>query len=295
MLKFSCGLVAIIALSFNGLAQSDVSKARWNSKQITIDGNDREWAKPLNFYDDKTGLLFAISNDKQYLYFAFSCNNEFKMKKLMNSGWSVELSSKEKNRKFNATLTFPAVIMEGVGQNRQGNQFEKKLPGNPAITSYGTQIKTIAIKGFQSNQTEIKLRDHNGIDIAIGYDSLQNLVCEIAIPVKELMAENSAQLNELITMSVTVNAMERPNSGGGQSGKGGGRQGGMSEMGGGEGGGMGGSMGGGRSGGGMGGGMGGGRSGGGMRQGGGQGGAPSDRSGLFDRVSFKQKFVLTNN
>jgi hypothetical protein len=53
----------------------------------------------------------------------------------------------------------------------------------------------------------------------------------------------------------------------------------------------GGGMGGGRSGG----GMGGGRSGGGMRQGGGQGGTPSDRSGLFERASFKQKFVLTNN
>ncbi|MEI6143819.1 MAG: hypothetical protein WCP85_31360 [Mariniphaga sp.] len=280
MLKFSCGLIAIIALSFNGLAQSDVSKARWNSKQITIDGNDREWVKPLNFYDDKTGLLFAISNDNQNLYLAFSCNNEFKMRKLMNAGWSVELSSKEKNRKFNTMLTFPSVKMEGVGQNRPGNQFEKKLPGNPAITSYSTQIKTIAIKGFQSNQTEIKLRDHNGIDIAVGYDSLQNLVCEIAIPVKELMAENSVQLNELITMSVTVNAMERPNSGGGQSGRSGGRESSqMSEMGGGQ----------------HGGGMGGGRSGGGMRQGGGQGGTPSDRSGLFERASFKQKFVLTKN
>ena len=49
MLKFSFGLIAFIALSFNGLAQSDVSKARWNSKEIVIDGNDREWAKPLNF------------------------------------------------------------------------------------------------------------------------------------------------------------------------------------------------------------------------------------------------------
>ena len=287
MLKFSCGLIAFIALSFNCLAQSDVSKARWNSKQVTIDGNDREWAKPLNFYDDKTGLLFAISNDNQNLYLAFSCNNEFKMRKLMNSGWSVELTSKEKNRKFNATLTFPALKMEGIGQKRPGSEFEKKVPGNPFIKGYQSQLQGVTTKGFLSSPAEVKIHNHNGIDIAVGADSIQNLVCEIAIPVKELMAENSIQLNELITMTVTVNAMERPNGGGGQSGRGGGRSSsGMSEMGGG--------MGGGRSGGGMGGGMGGGRSGG-MRQGGGQGGPTSDRSGLFDRVSFKQKFVLTNN
>ena len=295
MLKFSFCLMVFIALSFNGLAQSDVSKARWNSQAITIDGNDREWAKPLNFYDDKTGLLFAISNDNQNLYFSFSCNNEFKMRKLMNAGWSMELSSKEKNRKFNATLTFPALKMEGIGQKRPGSEFEKKVPGNPFINSYQLQLQGVTTKGFLVSPVEVKLHNRKGIDIAVGADSLQNLVFEIAIPVKELMVENSVQLNELITMSITVNAMERPSSGG-QSGKGGGRQGdGMSEMGGGEGGGMGGGMGGGRSGGGMGGGMGGGRSGGGMRQGGGQGGAPSDRSGLFDRVSFKQKFVLTNN
>ncbi len=291
MLKFSFGLIAFIALSFNGLAQSDVSKARWNSKEIVIDGNDREWAKPLNFYDDKTGLLFAISNDNQNLYLAFSCNNEFKMRKLMNAGWSVELSSKEKNRKFNATLTFPALKMEGIGVKRPGSEFEKKVPGNPFIKGYQLQLQSVTTKGFLSSPAEVKLHNRSGIDIAVGADSLQDLICEIAIPVKELMAENSVQLNELITMSVIVNAMERPNGGGGQSGRGGGRQGGgMSEMGGGEGGRMGGGMGGGRSGG----GMGGGRSGGGMRQGG-QGGGYSDRSGLLERASFKQKFVLTKN
>ena len=292
MIKISCGLIAIIALSFNSLAQSDVSKARWNSKEITIDGNDREWAKPLNFYDDKTGLLFAISNDNHYLYLAFSCNNEFKMRKLMNAGWSVEFASKEKNRKFNATLTFPALKMEGIGQKRPGSEFEKKVPGNPFIKGYQLQLQSVATKGFLSGVAEVKLHNRLGIDIAVGADSLQDLVYEIAIPVKELMVENSVQLNELITMSVEVNAMERPNSGGGQSGRGGGRQGGMSEMGG-EGGGMGGGMSGGMGGGGMGGGMGG-RSGGGMRQGG-QGGGYSDRSGLMERASFKQKFILTKD
>ncbi len=288
MSKFSFGFIAFIALSFNSLAQSDVSKSRWNSKQITIDGNDREWAKPLNFYDDKTGLLFAISNDNKNLYFAFSCNNEFKMRKLMNTGWSVELSSKEKNRKFKATLSFPAVKMEGIGQKRPGSEFEKKVPGNPFINGY--QLQSVITKGFLSGQAQIKLHNRGGIDIAVGADSLQNLVYEIAIPVKELMSENLVQLNELITMSVTVNAMERPNGGGSQSGRGGSRQGGgMSEMGGGsEGGGMGGGMDGGRSGG----GMGGGRSGGGIRQSG-NGDAYSDRRGLLERASFKQKFVLT--
>ena len=294
MHKISWTLFVLLALTLNGMAQSDVSKARWKSKEIVIDGNDREWAKPLNFYDDKSGLLFAICNDRQNVYFAFTVNDEMKMRKLMGAGWSIELSSKEKERKFNATLTFPAIKLSGMGK-RPGSEFEKKVPGNPLIDAYRLQIQAIGAKGFLSKQTELKLNDKNGIDIAIGTDSSRFIVYEIAIPLKELMAGNSAQLDELINMNVSVNAMDRPTGGDrgdreGRAGRsGGGSRGEMSEMGGGmEGGGR---SGGGRGG--MGGGMGGGR--GGMSRGGGgySNGGSGDRTGLFEKASFKQKFTLT--
>lgn len=294
MHKISWTLFVLLALTLNGMAQSDVSKARWKSKEIVIDGNDREWAKPLNFYDDKSGLLFAICNDRQNVYFAFTVNDEMKMRKLMGAGWSIELSSKEKERKFNATLTFPAIKLSGMGK-RPGSEFEKKVPGNPLIDAYRLQIQSIGAKGFLSNQTELKLNDKNGIDIAIGTDSSRFIVYEIAIPLKELMAGNSAQLDELINLNVSVNAMVRPTGGDrgdreGRAGRsGGGSRGEMSEMGGGmEGGGR---SGGGRGG--MGGGMGGAR--GGMSRGGGgySNGGSGDRTGLFEKASFKQKFTLT--
>jgi len=282
MQKISWTLSALLALTLNGLAQSDVSKARWKSKEIVIDGNDREWTKPLNFYDDKSGLLFAICNDQRNVYFAFTVNDEMKMRKLMSAGWSVELSSKEKDRKFNAILTFPAVKLQGMGK-RPGSEFEKKVAGNTVIDSYRLQLQSIAVKGFLSNQTELKLNDKNGIDIAIGADSSRFIVYEIAIPLKELMADNSVQLDELITLNVSVNAMDRPaGSGerGGRVGRGGGSRSEMSDMGGG------------RSGGGRG-GLGGGRPGGMSREGGYSG--SGDRSGLSERSSFKQKFTLSKD
>jgi hypothetical protein len=296
MKKFSLVIIALIAFALNNPAQSNVSKARWKSKEIVIDGNDKEWTKPLNFYDDKTGLLFAICNDTRNVYFAFSCNDEMKMFKIMNSGWSVELSSKEKNRKFNATVTFPGIKMLGYGK-RAGSQFEKKSDGNPVIKAYQSQLQFVTTKGFFSNQGELKLNNRNRtaeqIDIAVGTDSLKSLVYEIAIPLKELMSENLVQLDELITLNVVVNAMDRTSVGGGQSGRGGdgpddeisgigsGRMGSSR-------GGMGGGMGGGR------GGMGGGH--GGMSRGGYGGGNGSfDQSNMFDRASFKQKFTLAKN
>jgi hypothetical protein len=201
-----------------------------------------------------------------------------KMRKLMSAGWSVELSSYEKNKKFKATITFPAIEMAGMGYRRDDNPFEKRESGNPFLAAYQSQLKTIATKGFLSNQNEIKLNDRNGIDIAVGADSAQHIVYEIAIPLNELIAGNLCQLNELITLDVFVNGLKRPSSARGQSGSGGDRSGGdMEEMGGGR----------------QGGGMGGGRHGGGMRPDDGQGESSSfERSSLFEIATFKQKFTL---
>lgn len=279
MHKISWTLLTLLALTLSGWTQSDVSKARWKSKEIVVDGNDHEWIKPLNFYDDKSGLLFAICNDKANLYFAFTVNDEMKMRRLMSSGWSIEISSKEKERKFNATLNFPGVNMTGMNR-RSGDQFEKKVAGNPLIDAYRLQLQSVAVKGFQSDQTSLQLNDHNGIDIAIGTGSTLFIVYEIAIPFSELMASHLTQLDELITLSISVNALARPAAGSGdregRDGRGGGRQSGMSDKGGG------------RSGGGRG-GMGGGRQGGMSRSRGNSG----DRSGLLEKISFKQKFTLT--
>ena len=202
----------------------------------------------------------------------------------MNAGWSVELSSKEKNRKFNATLAFPGVKIAGTGIRRPSQQFEKKTAGNPMIKAYGSQLQSISAKGFLSEQVTLQLNDHKGIDIAVGADSTQFIVYEIAIPIKELMPESSVQLDELITLNVSVNALDRATSGGGRSGRGGS----MSERGGvRQGGGMGGRSGG-R--------MGGGRQDGGMNQERGTSeNGYGEKFGLSEKVSFKQKFTLAKN
>jgi len=289
MHKIRWTLFVLLTLTLNGMAQSDVSKARWKSKEIVIDGNDREWTKPLNFYDDKSGLMFAICNDKTNIYFAFTVNDELKMRKLMGAGWSVALSSKEKDRKFTASITFPSIKLQGMWKNT-GGEFEKKAPGNPLIEAYKLQLQKVEVEGFLSNQTEVQLNNSKGIDIAVGVDSSRFIVYEMAIPLNELLAEHSFQFEELITLNVSVNPLDRSFASGDRDGKSNkGSRSEMSDMGGGmEGGGMGGrgGMGGGR------GGMGGGR--GGMYRGSGySGGGPSDVSGMFDKASFKQKFTLT--
>ncbi|HEY5592422.1 MAG TPA: hypothetical protein VIK55_15575, partial [Paludibacter sp.] len=186
MKKIILVLIVFIVVTLNLAAQSDVSPARWKTKEIVIDGNDNEWVKPLNFYDDKSGLKFAICNDTKYLYLCFTPNEEMKMRKMMTAGWSITLSSKEKKEKFSSNLTFPGVSVMGIGNQKSGVKNETRAIGNNLIKTYKSQLQAITTKGFKSNQGELKLNDHNGINIGIGVDSTQHIVYEIAIPLKEL-------------------------------------------------------------------------------------------------------------
>ncbi len=276
--------ILLTSFSFQLFSQGDVSKARRIPSGIIIDGNDNEWSKPLNFFDDKSGLMFAIGNDNENLYLCFTMKDELKMRKLMSAGWSIQLSSKEKKKKFKAELGFPGVNV--MNFKRSNNNFEKKPAADNLIKTYEMQLTTLPVKGFKSGVKEVKLNDPTGINIGIGADKSQHIVYEIAIPLKELRSPDQIHLDELITLSVVVNALERPSYGNG----GGSNMGHPGSMGGGRpGGGMGGS--GARRGGGMSGGAGGYRLGNAMPQHAGSG----DKGTLFEKSSFKQKFTLTGN
>ncbi len=274
MKKISLAFLAFFALTFSLTAQNDISKSRKKTGEISIDGNDKEWVKPLNFYDNGSGMKFAISNDNDRLYLIFSVNDQMKMVKLMRSGWTMELTSKEKKKKFQASIGFPAIQTIGNSFRRGDNERETRAEGNLMIHEYRAQLPAVLLHGFLSGQSEMKLNSRKDIQVGIGAGSDQNLIYEIAIPIKELMVENQIRLNELITLNVNVNPMTRPAG----AGSGGRPEGGMS-------GGGGGRRGGGMSG------MGGGRMGGGDRSGYGSGqqGTP------FEKASFKQKFVLVGN
>ncbi|MES1225555.1 MAG: hypothetical protein ABUT20_59295, partial [Bacteroidota bacterium] len=137
--------------------------------------------------------------------------DERKVTKLMKAGWSIEVFSKEKNKKFDATIAFPAVQMieapgrdEGVAQSEQ--------PGFRNETAlYRLNVHTVKTTGFVSaNADNLPIVNSNGINIGVGSDSTQQIIFEIAIPLKELFPENNAKLNEEMGIGVTVHALKRP-------------------------------------------------------------------------------------
>ena len=201
------GLCLILAINA-GLQAQDISKSDWRSTGLIVDGNNTDWILPFNFYDKSTGLSFDISNNSSHIFLFFMTNDNMKMKKMINAGWQIQLSSNEKNKKFSATISFPAVAILETENVIDQNTIRSDMDLNSWINEYKLFFPGIKTKGFKTKNGDLQLIDTTGINIAIGTDSLKNLCYEISIPLNELLENNLINLNEVLQMNIKINPMK---------------------------------------------------------------------------------------
>ncbi len=230
MKKISLYFIAFFSMTGSLFAHSNIPASRWKTHEIKVDGNDSDWDKPINLYDGSTGMFFAISNDSSTLYLNFTVKDNQKMMKLINAGWSLNFSTKNKKGKTKASIFFPATN-GGAMMVRKENQMNFMSSGSPnkkmdtnmaepdtfnvmdawapdlmSIDNYARNLRTFKASGFIFTDGDFQLQGKSGIVIRVGKSDPVGLLYEIAIPLSELYEEDSVVLNELITMTVSVNA-----------------------------------------------------------------------------------------
>jgi hypothetical protein len=233
MKKTCLYIIAFLVLTGSIFAQSNVSASRWKTHEMIIDGNDRDWDKPINLYNDATGLFFAISNDSSNLYLNFTVTDPVKMMNIINAGWSVNFLAKNKKGKTKGRLIFQAT--KGIGMKpRKETPTDSKMTGMPegklgkiisdnkfdevenqiisdgrTIKNYERSFHSFTAEGFIFTHGDVPLLNKTGIVISAGESNPVGLLYEMAIPLNELFEEESVKLNEMVTLVISVNAMIR--------------------------------------------------------------------------------------
>lgn len=320
MKTFCIVVFALLLAQGNLLAGGIIPVSRWKTHPILVDGKDDDWEKPVNFYDDKHGLFFAIRNDSTTLYLNFTATDPDKIKGLM-SGWSLGILTKNKKSKAKASLTFEAsrnrsggmhnrvdmdnkVNLQGQGappahnenampRGEMSDETAEPQADNTQVLDYILGFRSFRASGFIFTHDEVPVQKSTGIRVRVGQSDPAGLLYEIAIPLNELYEDESVKLNEFVNMTITVNASgdadgdagSRQPRGTAGSAPGSGGPGGMSGAG------PGGGHGGGMPGRGMGGGMPGGQMPGGEMSAPGQGNGNSSS----EKTVFKQKFQLSSH
>src|ERR1041385_2003828 len=214
MLRKSWLIIIALAGLLPVFAQDDISIVSRLIKPVRIDGINNEWKLPFNLYDSHSGLMFAMACDSNNLYLCFTGNDEMKIKKMMRAGWEIELASKEKTNKFKSSISFPSVTgseIDPAGSSQSKwhahNDFTK------LVNTYKLQPLNIKTLGFRTRNGTYPWMNADGVRIGMAADSVQGVVYEMSIPVKELFDPALFRGGEVITITVTVNSMDDISSG----------------------------------------------------------------------------------
>ena len=254
--------VIFIACLLSSCSEKIYNSSSWQGNKVTVDGNILEWSNPLRFYDQETGISYAISNDHYNLYFCCSISNESRQIKILRAGLEFGIDTLGK-KSFAVAMKYPVGNISQT--DMKANSFQQARPdaGNkPDRSSFKLKLlaeaREIQLVGFKPKVEKViplSSQNNTGISAVINFDANGIMNYEAVIPFStfyknELTPSDSGKI---FNYRIKVNPVQGSGScsytNGGRSG-----------------GGMGG---GGMRGGGMGGGMrGGGMGGGGMRGGG---------------------------
>jgi hypothetical protein len=188
------------------------SPAIWQDETL-VDGQNTEWQHPFKLHNSSAGLSFSIANDSNYLYLCFETLEPLYIVKMLRAGWYLQLSSKERRRRFNASIIFDPMYIELEPKYDYVENKEKKGPTfENWLDDYKLESNTYRTQGlrhYQKNTLTLGDTTHNLIRVRLDYNE-KKAVYEIAIPLKELMPSTQIQWNERMKLKVNIDALDRP-------------------------------------------------------------------------------------
>jgi len=245
-----------ISVTIKAQIKADPSFVKVPVKQISIDGNIKDWGDSLHYYNAESNVRYGFAADKDNLFFAVRIDDRSEAIRILKAGLTLSFDPKGK-KKGAYSITFPLNTMTTAPDLKiQPDNFTEitQADRDELAREIITSLRGIKVEGFKDIEGDmITTSNSYGIKTVIAYDEKGNLICEAAIALKLLHLDDHSKADWLY--DVKINGITHPTEKhegagpGGQPGMNGGGSG-MGGMGGGRGG-----MGGGR------GGMGGGRGG----------------------------------
>lgn len=224
-------IITLFSLFIFGFISND--KLTPTSTQIDIDGTDIDWPQ-LKYFDKKVGILYGVTYDTNYLYVLVKAHEVEAKRRILSSGLTVWLNPDGKKKK-KIGVKYPIMEMgPGKGKGMERNK-------SPEIMLDESQLGNMMVQGIFSDDMEILQKHYlkTDLDVMIGFDSTQNLLYEMKIPL-DLLKQKAKDNFEKIAVGFEVTEHTRPTGGAPQGGSGRGQNGGTRPSGGRAGGGGGG-------------------------------------------------------
>lgn len=205
-------ILILILTAIDSQGQDYRSPSVWQ-EGIVVDGLNTEWQHPFKLHNKSAGLSFSIANDSSHLYLCFETREPLYVVKMLRAGWSLQISSKERKRRFNTSIVFDPMYIELEPKHDYVEQKDKKEPTfDNWLDDYKLESNTYTTQGLKHYQKQaLRLDDttQNLIRVQLNYNE-KKAVYEIAIPLKELMPIAQVEWNERMKLKVYIDALAAP-------------------------------------------------------------------------------------
>ncbi len=167
----------------------------WQRQPLAIDGSDADWVKPLPFYDKKEGLHYSVSNDKNNLYIMISARNPEEQQKIIEGGLTVWINNEAQKENSNAvgigypTGRKPSRESAIMAEARPDQVQEKRHSLKDDLSAYTLYDfnKDSTVQNFDAGDS-----NQAGVQVTVGFNSINELVYEALIPLASIYPQNSS-------------------------------------------------------------------------------------------------------
>jgi len=249
-------MVAIVATMGITSCSTEVYQSMFQTTAFT-DKIDSSSIETLRFYDPKSKLQYAVTNDNQNLYIVIKATEEQTQYKIIRAGMQLTIGNVSKANPT-ANIQYPLALGFQKPNSKGAERKSSSVPQRPDINSLKLQFKSkyqeLHLTGFKPGVGAV-LATHNafGVTFNLDWDTLNTLYYKAIIPFKTFYKDklDLSDSTKCFDLTFTVNGIAMPSGDGnremgqgapetGMGGRGGGMSGGGRMGGGGMGGGMGG-------------------------------------------------------
>jgi len=175
-------------------SQATPDTATWRQEPFTIDGSDKEWAKPLPGYSGSEKISYEIANDGQTLYILLSTKDPQEQQKIIQGGMTVWVNTKADKSQADAIgIGYPLDSRNDHDQNLMEQAQPDRYQHHAATLQ---DKKDYALYGFGkgSEVGNFTYGDDNpqGVQMRMDFNNAGELIYEASMPLALLYPTHSA-------------------------------------------------------------------------------------------------------
>jgi hypothetical protein len=215
-MRFVAGVAILVLSCGTSHKATERSKALWADMPYVIDGDNKEWPVPYPFMDNKEKIQYAIANDRTTLYITIKTSDAICSRKLEKYGLILFIDSAGGKDQAMQLIAMPEHIIpgqDGPDMDDPGNSMLKPpagMQGKPRPIPQGIlpiPIAQLGLLGFRcsnGNYRAPKLARDAGIRVSAGANELNEMIWEVALPLKLLLKDSILYVDSGRYLSVGI-------------------------------------------------------------------------------------------